>query len=284
MGMLNPARLARPKNEFLSTEWARPCGSYHGSGHVDLSLVLPTYNERENLGELLARIDDALIDVCFEAIVVDDDSPDRTWAAARQFEQQYPWLRVIRRQNMRGLGSAVICGFRHARGNVLAVMDADLQHDVDLLPELLRRTERADFAVATRRAAGGSDGKWSKERRFASFVATALARYIAKVPLSDPMSGFFLMRRGIFQAIDDSDLRPRGYKILIYLYTKAAQQFGRNGLALAEIGYEFSNRVHGRSKLSLRVMVDYFLMLIGLRLNGEAPIQPRRPRWSHAVF
>ena len=235
--MLNPAPLARPKDEFLAMDWARPCSFVHEKRHVDLSLILPTYNQRENLGELLARIDDALIDVCFEAIIVDDDSPDRTWAAAREFERHYPWLRVIRRRNVRGLGSAVICGFRHARGNVLAVMDADLQHDVDLLPELLRKTERADFAVATRRAAGGSDGKWSKARRFASFFATALARCIAKVPFSDPMSGFFLMRRGIFQVIDNQNLRPRGYKILVYLYGKAARQFGRHALTLAEIGY-----------------------------------------------
>jgi dolichol-phosphate mannosyltransferase len=282
--MLNPVRPDRTKNESLAMDWARPYSSHYGKEHVDLSLVLPTYNERENLGELLARIDDALIDVCFEAIIVDDDSPDRTWAAAREFERHYPWLRVIRRRNVRGLGSAVICGFRHARGNVVAVMDADLQHDVDLLPELLRKTERADFAVATRRAAGGSDGKWSKARRFASYVAATLARCIAKAPFSDPMSGFFLMRRGIFQAIDNQNLRPRGYKVLVYLYSKAVQQFGRHALALSEIGYEFSNRVHGRSKLSLRVMVDYFLMLIGLRLSGKTLFQTRRPRWSHAAF
>src|ERR1041385_6485505 len=276
--MLNPALRTRPKNEFLATDWARPCTFNHEKRHVDVSLILPTFNERENLGELFARIDDALIGVCFEVIVVDDDSPDRTWAAARKFEQQYPWLRVIRRRNSRGLSSAVICGFRHARGDVLAVMDADLQHDADLLPDLLEQIERADFAVATRRAAGGTDGKWSKTRRVASLVATAMARWIAKVPFSDPMSGFFLMRRGIFQAIDNNELRPRGYKILIYLYTKPARKFGRQSLSLAEIGYEFSNRVHGRSKLSLRVVIDYFFMVIGLRLSGEAQVQHRRPR------
>ncbi len=282
--MLNPALRTRPINEFLSTDWARPSSAFHRNGHVELSLILPTYNERENLGELLARIDDALIDICFEAIIVDDDSPDRTWAAAREFEDRYPWLRVIRRQNVRGLSSAVICGLRHARGDIVGVMDADLQHEVELLPELFEKIERTDFAVATRRAAGGSNGRWSKTRQFASSVATAMARYVAKVPFSDPMSGFFLMRRGIFQAIDREDLTPLGYKILIYLYSKAVQQFGRQTLSFVEIGYEFSNRIHGRSKLSIKVVAEYLLMLAGLRLSGETPIHDRRPRWSHAAF
>jgi dolichol-phosphate mannosyltransferase len=266
---------------FMATSWDRPKGPYHEAGPIDLSVILPTYNERENLSELLARIDHALLGSCFEVILVDDDSPDRTWAAARKFQGRYPWLRVIRRQNARGLASAVICGFRHCRGKVLGVMDADLQHDAALLPALLAAMARADFAVATRRAAGGGDGKWSKLRRLGSFLATGLARCITNTPFSDPMSGFFLVRRELFQAIDDN-LQPRGYKILIYLYAKATQRFGEEALRLVEVGYQFARRAHGRSKLSVAVIIDYFLMLLGLRFGAKSG--GRRPQWSHAVF
>ncbi len=279
--MCDPIASAEVAGRLFATAWDRHKGQHHENGRVDLSLVLPTYNERENMGELFARIDRALAGSCFEVILVDDDSPDRTWAVAQKFQRLYPWLRVIRRQNARGLASAVIYGFRHCRGEVLGVMDADLQHDAALLPALLAEMDCADFAVATRRAAGGSDGKWSKLRRLASLLATAFARWMTSMPLSDPMSGFFLVRREIFQSID-ADLRPRGYKVLMYLYAKAAQRFGGGALRLAEVGYQFAKRAHGRSKLSLAVIIDYFLMLMGLRLRGRAGA--RRPQWSHAAF
>jgi dolichol-phosphate mannosyltransferase len=268
-------------DRLFTTAWDRPQGVQVESNQLDLSLVLPTYNERENLAELFARIDRALIGSCFEVIVVDDDSPDRTWEAAQEFQNRYPWLRVIRRTKGRGLASAVVCGFRHCRGNVLGAMDADLQHDAALLPALLEEMDRADFAVATRRAAGGSDGNWSKLRRLGSLLATAIARRMANIPFSDPMSGFFLVRRKVFQSID-ADLRPRGYKILIYLYAKAAQRLGEDALRLVEVGYQFAGRAHGRSKLSFGVIFDYFLMLVGLRLGARDG--GRRPQWSHAAF
>jgi dolichol-phosphate mannosyltransferase len=160
-------------------------------------------------------------------------------------------------------------------------MDADLQHAPELLPELFEQIEDADLAVATRRSAGGSNGKWSKFRRAGSEAATALARSLAEMSFSDPMSGFFLMRRAIFQLIDEPTLRPRGYKILIYLYAKAMWQLGT--LKVAEIGYEFGVRTRGRSKLSIKIVVEYLLMLIALRFG--AWLQRARPRqeWSPAT-
>ncbi len=159
----------------------------------------------------------------------------------------------------------MICGFRHARGRILGVMDADLQHDDTRLPELLHKMSNADFAVATRRAVGGSDGKWNWMRRFVSRGATLLAKLIARVPLSDPMSGFFTMRREIFMAIDDWALHPRGYKLLVYLYARALQAFGRERVRLTEVGYEFSSRQRGESKFSAKVIFDFVVMLFDLR-------------------
>lgn len=249
---------------------------------LDFSLIVPTYNERENLPELFARVDRVLRGYAFEMILVDDDSPDGTWAAAENFREQYSWLRVIRRRHERGLSSAVLCGFRHARGQVLGVMDADLQHDDRRLPDLLRAMDHSDFAIATRRAAGGSDRCWTRSRRLTSQVATLLARAIAKVRLSDPMSGFFTMRRDVFAAIDDAALRPRGYKILLYLYSLAVKRFGANQLRLEELGYQFGKREHGESKLSSKVMLEYLLMLLDLGLTSRAKFP--RPRFAPALF
>ena len=233
------------------------------------SLIIPTFNERENLAPLFQRIDRALRGCDFEVILVDDDSPDLTWEAAQAFQAQYSWLRVIRRQKERGLSSAVICGFRQARGLMLAVMDSDLQHDENKLPALFGALENADFAIATRHSAGGSEGKWPWPRRFTSWTATLLARAIAHVSLSDPMSGFFAMRRSLFEALDDGGLRPRGYKVLLYLYASAIARFGADNLRLREIGYEFGNRHYGKSKLSGKVVFEYVLMLLALRWQTQ---------------
>jgi len=276
--LISPLHL-RVSERFVATDWDRPQDRPR-TKDVDLSLILPTYNERENLPELFARIDHALAGACFEAIVVDDDSPDQTWAVAQEFEKRYAWLRVIRRCNGHGLASAVLCGFRHACGRMLGVMDADLQHAPELLPKLLEQMQDAHFTVATRRGAGGSDGKWSGFRRLGSSAATALAKVLAQVSFSDPMSGFFLMQRAIFQLIDTGDLRPHGYKILMYLYAKATKELGP--LKVAEVGYEFGLRIHGRSKLSIRVVAEYLIMLIGLRFSARSRVSGLRPRLSHA--
>lgn len=235
---------------------------------VNFSLIIPTYNERENLPELFARLDRVLAAQSFEVILVDDDSPDGTWAEAEKLRTRFGWLQVVRRRNERGLSSAVICGFRRARGQILGVMDADLQHDETRLPLMLRELLHADFVIATRRAEGGSDGKWCWPRRLTSWTATKMAKLVANVSLSDPMSGFFVMRRELYQAIDDGGLQPRGYKVLLCLYARAMQRFGADRLRLSELGYRFGSRKYGRSKLSSEVILEYLVMLIELRLSA----------------
>lgn len=252
------------------------------AGELDFTLVIPTYNERENLAPLCERLDRALAEYDFEVVLVDDDSADRTWEEAERLQERYSWLRVIRRQHERGLSSAVICGFRHARGRMVGVIDADLQHDEARLPEMLHELEQADFAIATRNSAGGSNGTWPWPRRFTSWTATMLARMIAQVSLSDPMSGFFVMRRSLFRALDDGTLQPRGYKVLLYVYARAVGRFGADGLRLREVGYQFGNRQFGRSKLSGKVIFEYVLMLVNLRRQARRELG--RTRLSHASF
>jgi dolichol-phosphate mannosyltransferase len=232
---------------------------------IEVSLVLPTYNERDNLATLCARVTEALRGFSHEIIIVDDDSPDRTWEEAERLQSNYSQLRVVRRQGEKGLASAVVRGFREARGRVLAVMDADLQHDEKVLPALIERARGADFTVASRTVAGGAFGTWAWHRRLQSWVATALARLLVDVSLSDPMSGFFALRRDLFASLDDGSLRPEGFKIFLYLYLAARHRMGPDRVTVREVGYVFRERLHGESKLTGRVMWEYVRMLIASR-------------------
>ncbi len=227
-----------------------------------LSIVVPTYNERENLPVLLRRIEEALRGVDFEVIVVDDDSPDGTWMLAEELaRERYPWLRVIRRVGVRGLASAVIDGFRASRGRYVAVMDADLQHPPEILAGMLRAALEtgADVVVASRYVEGGGVEGWSRARLLVSRGATLLANLLLPESraTTDPMSGFFIVRRGLLEACIDR-LKPRGYKILLEILVKC-----RPGLVV-DYPYMFRRRLRGRSKLGFKTIIDYVIHVLEL--------------------
>lgn len=230
-----------------------------------LSIVTPTFNERDNIGPLVEALDDALEDLPHEILVVDDDSPDRTWEVAEAIAEEKPHVKVIRRFGDPGLSQAVLAGMAAAEGDVLAVIDADLQHDERILPEMVRRVreDEADVVVGTRAAEGGSYGDWSAGRRFVSWVATMIARLLLRVPVSDPMSGFFAISRDAYQRVGPS-VNPRGFKILL-------EFIGRRGagLRVAEVGYTFRNRLHGETKMSPSVIRSYLLAVVELRLGRQ---------------
>ena len=193
-----------------------------------LSLVVPTYNERHNLPTLLERLEAALADCGepFEVIVVDDDSPDGTSAAARSLQSRFPWLQVLTRKHQRDLSTAVLAGWFEGRGDILGVIDGDLQHPPELLPTLLHRLKEtgADLEIASRHVRGGGVSRWSPLRRLISWVATLMAGFVLPGTLSrvrDPMSGFFLVRRAV---IEGAPLRPVGYKILLEVLAKGEYQ------------------------------------------------------------
>jgi dolichol-phosphate mannosyltransferase len=234
-----------------------------------VSLVLPTYNERDNLAPLLERLTSALDRYEHEIIVVDDDSPDRTWEEAERLRARYPQLCVIRRIGEKGLSSAVVRGFREARGAVLAVMDADLQHDEAILGKLIGALDEGDFAIAVRSSAGAGALRW--DRRLKSQVATSLAQLVLDVPLSDPMSGYFAIRRDLFVRLDEGSLQPEGFKILLYLYARALERLGRENVRVREVAYVFRPRLTGESKLTSRVMWEYVKMLVELRRGALLP-------------
>ena len=230
-----------------------------------LSVVIPTYKERdniENVVNILSGLLDQTIPGNYELIVVDDDSPDRTWEVAENLIPDYPQLRVMRRQEERGLSSAVIRGWQGARGSILGVIDGDLQHPPEVLTQLWQKIEQgADLAVASRHVEGGGVSSWSVIRRFLSRGAQVLGLVILPEVVgrvSDPMSGYFMVRR---KAIANTTLNPIGYKILLEVIGR-----GRVG-EIAEAGYVFRERTEGESKVTWKQYVDYIQHLIRLRLS-----------------
>ena len=234
------------------------------SENILLSLVIPTYKERDNIKNvvrMLSQLLDESIPGDYELIVVDDDSPDRTWEVAESLTREYRQLQVMRRQNERGLSSAVIRGWQAARGRVLGVIDGDLQHPPEVLTQLLRAIQKgADMAVASRHVDGGGVSSWSFIRRFLSRGAQLLGLIILPNVLgrvSDPMSGYFMVRRS---SIAGATLNPVGYKILL-------EVIGRGKVReIAEVGYVFCERVKGESKVTSKQYIDYIHHLVRLRL------------------
>ena len=222
-----------------------------------LSLILPTYNEAKNLSELIPALKKALQGIPHEIIVVDDDSPDRTWEAAQELGREFTGIRVIRRIGRRGLSSAVIEGFLAAKGGVLAVMDADGQHDRGLLPALYDdvRSGRCSIAIGSRFAEGGSVGSFGERRLLMSRVATRLALQLCRGRVRDPMSGFFAIDRALF-AETRPKLCPRGFKILLDLLVHAP-----GSTRVREIPFTFGERLHGSSKLNMKVKLQFLAYL-----------------------
>jgi dolichol-phosphate mannosyltransferase len=232
---------------------------------LKFSLVIPTFNEGQNIKEIvgiLSELLDRAIPANYELIVVDDDSPDRTWELAAELIADYPQLRVMRRETERGLSTAVIRGWQAARGEILGVIDADLQHPPEILLKLWGEMEKgAELAVASRNVEGGGVSEWSLIRRFLSRGAQMLG--LAILPevigrLSDPMSGYFMVRRS---SIVNKQLSPVGYKILIEVAARGQIRW------ISEVGYVFRERVAGASKVTWKQYIEYIQHLVKLRFS-----------------
>lgn len=232
-----------------------------------LSLVLPTYNEAKNLPLLLPQIIVALAHLPHEVIVVDDDSPDETWRVAQSLTREHPALRVLRRIGRRGLASAVVEGCALARGDVLAVMDADGQHDPRVLVALHRAIqEGAGIAVASRYRRGGRVDRFAGGRLLISRAATLIARLFCGIRVSDPLSGFFALDRTLFQRIQPH-LHPRGFKILLEILTHLPRD-----VRIDEIPLVFGVRRFGESKLTAGVHLQFLHSLLEAAVRRRGPI------------
>ncbi len=249
---------------------------------VYLSLIIPTYNERPTLTPLIRLISQVLdqhLPNHYELIVVDDDSSDRTWQLAEELSHAYSPLRVMRRQQEQGLSTAVIRGWQVARGEVLGVIDGDLQHPPEILAKLLKAmAQGSDLAVASRHIDGGGVSDWNLTRRILSRGAQILG--LIMLPgvigrVSDPMSGYFLVRRA---AIAETLLNPTGYKILI-------EVLGRGKIEqITEVGYVFQERHSGTSKVTLRQYSQYLIHLLRLRMRRRSGQNRRAPRLNASAI
>lgn len=229
------------------------------SGSVEVSVVVPTYNERETLPELVQRVHGALQEG-YELVVVDDNSPDGTAEVAAELAGRYP-VRVVRRPGKLGLATAVVEGARAATGQVVVVMDADLSHPPETIPDLVQALRRgAHVAVGSRYAAGGAVRDWPLLRRVMSRVAVSLARLWLGESVRDPISGFFAVRR---EVLLDGSLEGLGYKILLEVLVR------HRGRPVVEVPYVFTDRRGGRSKLDAGEIWNYLRLLWRLRsLHG----------------
>lgn len=217
-----------------------------------VSIVVPTLNEAENLPILVPRVDAAMSGRGYELLVIDDNSRDDTRAVCAELARRFPVTLHVREHPKDGLSGAVLAGFSMSRGDILVVMDADLQHPPETVPELIGPLERdeADFVLGSRHAPGGTvDERWGLLRRLNSRVATLLARPFAGRQTTDPMSGFFALKRGTFERAER--LAPLGYKIGLELMCKCRAKRVR------EVPIHFRTRRHGSSKLTLAQQFRY---------------------------
>jgi dolichol-phosphate mannosyltransferase len=245
-------------------------GSCLITGARDLTIVVPTLNERDNLKPLIELVADALGQQSWEIIFVDDDSSDGTGKQARALARDDARVRCICRIGRRGLSSACIEGVLASASPFVAIMDADLQHDEGLLPRMLEvlRNEPIDLVIGSRYVAGAELGEGlSSGRARASRLATRLARLVCRSDIADPMSGFFMLRREVF---DDCvrALSGQGFKILVDLLASSPRQ-----IRIKELPYQFRRRRHGESKLDVLVAWEYAILLADKLFGRVIPVR-----------
>jgi dolichol-phosphate mannosyltransferase len=233
----------------------------------ELSVVVATLDERENVRELISRLDIALKGVRWEAIFVDDDSSDGTADVLREVAAHDPRVRCIRRIGRKGLSSACIEGILSSSAPYVAVMDADLQHDESLLPLMLGalKSGDTDLAIASRYMKGGGVGDWPADRVGLSTLATRISKGFLHIDVSDPMSGFFAMRRHLFEAHAKS-LSGLGFKLLLDFLSSAP-----TSLRVREFPYRFGTRRAGHSKMSAKVAWQFLFMLLDKQVGRVVP-------------
>lgn len=232
-----------------------------GSRTVEkLALVIPTFCEAENIGRLLDHVRAVLdpLHVPYEILVVDDDSPDGTEAVVSAIALEDPRVRLLVRKGERGLSGAILYGWQHTDATVLGVMDADLQHPPELLPELLSAIQNgSDLVIGSRYTAGGDLGKWNPMRKLLSAAAVWVTWPLQRSQLraKDPMSGFFMVRR---RCLPENDFQKSGFKLLLEILVRGRFQ------SVKEVPFAFGLRYRGASKANFKVAWDYALLLARL--------------------
>jgi dolichol-phosphate mannosyltransferase len=228
-----------------------------------ITIVVPTYNERDNIRQLVERIHQVLSGYDYDILFIDDSSNDGTAELASSLSPRYP-ITVIVRKNKKGLASAVVDGLEYARSQIIGVMDADLQHPPEILDNLLKQIQSgSNIAIASRYVEGGSCQGWGLTRKVISKVAIFIAHLLlpSTRQIKDPMAGYFMFDR---QVVADANLKPTGYKILLEVLIEGEFQ------KVAEVPYTFQTRSSGQSKLKARQQIDYLKHIYSLmKRKGE---------------
>src|SRR5580704_17169593 len=237
------------------------------SAPLEFAVVIPTYNESGNIPLLLAALGTVLRGIEWEVIFVDDNSPDKTAELIRSLALTNRRVRVLERIGRRGLSSACIEGMLATPAPYIAVMDADMQHDESILPQMLERikSEHLDVVVGSRKIAGGSMGEFARERVWLSDLGTRIGKLVCRSDVSDAMSGFFLVDRAYFQEVAPR-LTGTGFKILVDLLSSS-----RTSPRVGEVPYHFRNRQQGESKLDINVELEYLYLLVDKLIGKWVP-------------
>ena len=240
---------------------------YDDNKDIALTIVVPTYNEKLNVRPLVSLLDKALVDINWEVVFVDDDSPDGTADEVRELARTRLDVRVIHRIGRRGLSGACIEGILSSAAPYVAVMDGDLQHDETVLISMIasfNADPELNLVIGSRNVEGGSSGNGlSGIRSFGSDMATVMARKLLKIRVQDPMSGFFMIKLESFRDVV-GELQRQGFKILTDLLSAS-----RDGWKIKEIPFVFKERQYGQSKMDSAVTLEYFGLILA-RLTGGA--------------
>lgn len=236
---------------------------------AELSIIVPTFNERENVAELIRRLEKCLLHCSWEVIFVDDDSPDGTSEIVRRLALCDSRVRCVQRLGRRGLSSACVEGMLASSAPYLAVIDGDLQHDETLLAPMLQilKSAEEDIVIGSRYVSGGGVGAWAQSRVHMSRCATWFSQVILRADIKDPMSGFFMIRREAFSAAV-RNLSEIGFKILLDLFASSPRP-----LRFRELPYEFRTRQAGESKLDNRAKWDYGMLLLDKLIGHLVPVR-----------
>ncbi len=235
----------------------------------ELTVILPTFNEARNVPLMVERIGAALGEMPHEIIVVDDDSPDGTIGVARHLAAEHPHVRAIRRLGRRGLSGACVEGMMAASAPVIVVMDADGQHDETILRDMLAKIRDGDDVVVGSRYTGhgSASSGFTSTRARGSLTATRLALMLLKHPVTDPMSGFFMLRRELADEMAPLVSRE-GFKILFDILSRLGPE-----ARVSEVPFSFREREHGESKLDLVVVMQFLGLLVSRLSGGILPVQ-----------
>jgi dolichol-phosphate mannosyltransferase len=262
---MDPAHLST--DDTVSTDRRILADPYAAHPTLELAVVIPTYNELENIPLVLTAVEQALRGIEWEIVFVDDNSPDKTAESIRTLALTNRRVRVLERIGRKGLSSACIEGILATPAPYIAVMDADMQHDESILPKMLERmkSERLDVVIGSRKIDGGSMGEFARERVWLSDFGTRISKLVCRCDVSDAMSGFFLVDRAYFQQVVPR-LTGAGFKILVDLLSSSP-----SSPRIGEIPYHFRNRQRGESKLDLNVELEYLYLLVDKVIGKWVP-------------